>query len=141
MLNFFYHILGILNSFRNPCISEIIYCHLLVIFKSVVQIENSFRMEVPWTVDYCCLNFRALKRRRFIEKKVKNFVDSLYDYDQSGVTDEECSDEEEAALSLKLISQNQSVTRWLISQNWSFTLTVIVKKEKKTSTLTLILMN
>ena len=40
-------------------------------------------------------------------------------------------------LSLKLISQNQSVTRRFISQNWSVTLTVVVKK-KKTSTLTLI---
>ena len=28
---------------------------------------------------------------------MKNFVDSLYDYDYSGVNDEESSDEEEAA--------------------------------------------
>ena len=41
-------------------------------------------------------------------------------------------------LSLKLIIQNQSVTRPLVSQNWSVTLTVIVKK-RKISTLTLIL--
>ena len=41
----------------------------------------------------------------------------------------------------KLISQNQSVTRRLISQNWSVTLTVVVRGKKKTSTLTLILMN
>ena len=43
-------------------------------------------------------------------------------------------------LSLKLISQNQSVTWRLISQNWSVTLIVVFRK-KKTSTLTLILMN
>ena len=43
-------------------------------------------------------------------------------------------------LPLKPISQNQSVTRRLISQNWSVTLTVVLKK-KKTSALTLILMN
>ena len=29
---------------------------------------------------------------------MKNFVDSLYDYDYSGVNDEESSDEEEAAI-------------------------------------------
>ena len=42
---------------------------------------------------------------------------SHYDYDYGGVNDEESSDEEEA-VSLKLISQNQSITRVLISQNW-----------------------
>ena len=47
--------------------------------------------------------------------------------------------QEEAVMSLKLINQNQSVTRRLIRQNWSVTMTVVVKK--KTSTLTLILMN
>ena len=31
-------------------------------------------------------------------EKMKNFVDSLYDYDYSGVNDEESSDEEEAAI-------------------------------------------
>ena len=51
----------------------------------------------------------------------------------------ESSDEEEAAIALKLISENQSVTRRLISQNWSVTLTVVVTM--KTSTLKLILMN
>ena len=29
---------------------------------------------------------------------MKNFVDSIYDYDYSGVNDEESSDEEEAAI-------------------------------------------
>ena len=43
-------------------------------------------------------------------------------------------------LSLKLISQNKSVIRRLISQNWSVTLTAVAEK-KKISTLTLILMN
>ena len=71
---------------------------------------------------------------------MKKFIDTLYDYDYSGVKDEESSDEEEAAIVIETISQNQSVTRRLISQNWSVTPTVVVKK-KKTSTLTLILMN
>ena len=33
-------------------------------------------------------------------EKMKNFVDSLYDYDFSGVNDEESSDEKEAAIAL-----------------------------------------
>ena len=36
---------------------------------------------------------------------MKNTVDSLYDYDCSGVNDKESSAEEELQLSLKLISQ------------------------------------
>ena len=66
-------------------------------------------------------------------EKMKNFVDSLHDYDYSVVNDEESS-----KVSLKLISQNQSVTQRLIRQNWSVTLTVVLKKNK-ISTLTLIL--
>ena len=34
VLKFFYHIFDILNSFSNPCTSETIYCHFLVIFKT-----------------------------------------------------------------------------------------------------------
>ena len=41
---------------------------------------------------------------------------------------------------LKLICQNQSATRPLISQHWSVAVTVVVKK-KKTSTLTLFLIS
>ena len=66
-------------------------------------------------------------------EKMKNFVDSLHDYDYNVVNDEESS-----KVSLKLISQNQSVTQRLIRQNWSITLTVVLKKNK-ISTLTLIL--
>ena len=69
---------------------------------------------------------------------MKNFVDSLYDYDYSGVNDQESSDEE-ATIVIETISQNQSVTWRLISENWSVTLEVVVKK--KTSVLTSILMN
>ena len=36
---------------------------------------------------------------------MKNFVDSLYDYDRSGVKDKESSDEEEAAI---VIENDQS---------------------------------
>ena len=34
-------------------------------------------------------------------EKMKNFVDSLYDYDYSGAKDEESSDEEEAEIVIK----------------------------------------
>ena len=44
---------------------------------------------------------------------MKNIVDSLYDYDWSGVNDEESSAEEELQLSLKLINQtSQSHGGW-----------------------------
>ena len=66
-------------------------------------------------------------------EELKNFVYSLHDYDYSVVNDEESSE-----VSLKLISQNQSVTQRLIRQNWSITLTAVLKKNK-ISTLTLIL--
>ena len=72
---------------------------------------------------------------------MKNFVDSLYDHDYSGVNDEESIDEEEVAVVIETDqSKSVSYTR-LISQNWSVTLTVVVKEKKKTSTLTLFLMN
>ena len=71
---------------------------------------------------------------------MKKNDDSLCDYNYSGENDEESRVKKKLELSLKMISQNHSVTRRLISQNWSVTLTVVVKK-KKTSTLTLILMN
>ena len=47
VLNLFYHIFGILNSFSNPCTSETIYCHFLVIFKSAAQINNPLRTAHP----------------------------------------------------------------------------------------------
>ena len=74
-------------------------------------------------------------------EKMKNFVDSLYDYDYSGVNDGDSSDEEEATIVIETdqsVSHKQSVTRRLVSHNWSVTLTVVVKK---TSMLTLILTN
>ena len=40
----------------------------------------------------------------------------------------------------KFTAADQS-NRWLISQNWSVTLPVVLKTKKKTSTLTLVLMN
>ena len=36
-----------LNSFSNPYTSETIYCHFLVIFKSVTQIDNPLRTSHP----------------------------------------------------------------------------------------------
>ena len=43
----------------------------------------------------CFLNFHAQNRRL---DKLKNFVDSLYDYDHCGVNKEENSDKKEAAI-------------------------------------------
>ena len=73
---------------------------------------------------------------------MKNFVDSLYDYNYSGVNEKESSDEEEAGIVIETDqSKPISYKAWLISQNWSVILKVVVRKKKKTSTLTLILMN
>ena len=45
VLNFFYHVSGILNSFSNPCTSETIYCHSLsslrVLYRSTIQFAFS----------------------------------------------------------------------------------------------------
>ena len=76
-LSFFYHIFGILDSFSNPCISETNHCHFLVI------------EVIPLLLKFSCPEQKTFE-------KLKNFVDSLYDYDYSGVNDEESSDEEVA---------------------------------------------
>ena len=68
---------------------------------------------------------------------MKKSVDSIYDYDYSGVNDEESSDKEEAAIVTET-DQSKPVSHTVADQ--SVSLTVVVKK-KKTSTLTLILMN
>ena len=64
-----------------------------------------------------CLNFRA--RNKTFEK-TKNFVDCLYDYNYSGVNDEENSDEEEAAIATetgqsKWVSQTAADQSKLVS--------------------------
>ena len=51
----------------------------------------SGRLEIPLLLKFSC------KEQKTFEK-MKNFVDSLYDYEYSGVNDEESSDEEEAAI-------------------------------------------
>ena len=62
---------------------------------------------------------------------MKNFVDSLCDYNYSGVKDEESSDEEEAAIVIETDQSKPVVTRRLISQNWSVTVTLIVRSEEE----------
>ena len=52
-------------------------------------------------------------------EKMKYFVDSLYDTITIELTAKKAVMKKKLQLSLKLISQNQSVTRRLISQNWS----------------------
>ena len=47
---------------------------------------------------------------------MKNFVDSLYDYDQSGVNDEETSYEEEAAIVIE-IDQSKPVSHMVADQS------------------------
>ena len=48
-------------------------------------------LEIPLLLTLSCPEQKTFE-------KMKNFVDSLYDYDYSGVNDEESSDEEEAAI-------------------------------------------
>ena len=48
-------------------------------------------LEIPLLLKFSCLEQKTFE-------KMKNFVDSLYDYDYSRVNDEESSDEEEAAI-------------------------------------------
>ena len=60
---------------------------------SYVCRKTMFYNQTSWKFR-CSLNFRARNRRRLL----KNFVDSLYDYDCSGVNDEESSEEQEAAI-------------------------------------------
>ena len=52
-------------------------------------------------------------------EKMKYFVDSLYDTITIELTAKKAVMKKKLQLSLKLISRNQSVTRRLISQNWS----------------------
>ena len=83
----------------------------------------------------CYLNFHARNRRCF--KKWKTFLILFMSKITVELTMKKAVMKKKLQLPLKLISQNPSVTRRLIRQNWSVTLTVVVKK-KKTSTLTLI---
>ena len=48
-------------------------------------------LEIPLLLKFSCPEQKTFE-------KMKNFVDSLYDYDYSGVNDEESSDEEETAI-------------------------------------------
>ena len=48
-------------------------------------------LEIPLLLKFLCPEQKTFE-------KMKNFVDSLYDYDYSGVNDEESSDEEETAI-------------------------------------------
>ena len=63
----------------------------------------------PLNKFHCCLNFCARNRKRL--KKFKNLkdVDSLYDYDYSTVSNEESSDEEQAAIVIET-DQSKPVT-------------------------------
>ena len=63
-------------------------------------------LEIPLLLKFSCPEQKTFE-------KMKNFVDSLYDYDYSGVNDKESSDEEEAAIvietdQLKLVSYTDS---------------------------------
>ena len=55
-------------------------------------------LEIPLLLKFSCPEQKTFE-------KMKNVVDSLYDYDYSGVNDEESSDEEEAAI---IIETDQS---------------------------------
>ena len=84
------------------------------------------------------LNFSCSEQKTF--EKIKNLlILFMITITVELTTNKAVVKKKKLQLLLKLISQNQSVTRRLIGQNWSVTLAVVVKK--KTSTLTLILMN
>ena len=61
---------------------------------------------------------------------MKNFVDSLYDYDYSGVNDEESSDEEEAAIVTET-DQSKSVSHTAADQSKLVSYTDSSKKEEE----------
>ena len=71
-----------------------------------------------------------------MSEKIKKIVDSICDYNYSGDNDEESRDKEEAAI----IIENDQLKPFSDTATDQSKLTVVVKK-KKTSTLTLILMN
>ena len=63
-------------------------------------------LEIPLLLKFSCPEQKTFE-------KMKNFVDSLHDYDYSGVNDEESSDEEETAIVIetdqsKLVSYTDS---------------------------------
>ena len=68
-------------------------------------------LEIPLLLKFLCPEQKTFE-------KMKKFVDSLYDYDYSGVNDEESSHEEEAAIVIEIDQSNQFVTRRLMSQNF-----------------------
>ena len=84
------------------------------------------------------LKFSCPEQKTF--EKTKNFVDSLYDYDYSGVNEEESSGEEEAALVIET-DQSKPASHTAGDQSKLVSSLTVVLKKKKTSTLTLILMN
>ena len=51
-------------------------------------LQSNF-LEIPLLLKFSCPDWKTCE-------KMKNFVDSLYDYDYGGVNDEESSEEEEA---------------------------------------------
>ena len=93
------------------------------------SIPSGGGLEIPLLLKFSCPEQKKLKALLIL------FMISI----TVELTTKKAGMKKKLQLSLKLINQNQSVTRQLISQNWSVTLTVVVKK--KISTLTLILMN
>ena len=62
--------------------------------------KTCFTIKLPWKGSQLeiplLLNLSCTEQITF--EKMKNFIDSLYDYEYSGVNDKESSDEEEAAI-------------------------------------------
>ena len=71
---------------------------------------------------------------------MKNFVNSFYDYNYSGVNDEERSDEEEVAIVIET-DQSKSVSHAAANQAKLVSCTDSSSEEKEDSTLMLILTN
>ena len=78
--------------------------------------ETTFNNVNPLVPDVLTslLKFSCLEQMTF--DKIKNFVDSLYDYEYSGVNDKESSHEEEAAIVHK-IDQSKPVNHTVADQS------------------------
>ena len=86
-------------------------------------------LEIPLLLKFSCPEQKTFE-------KMKNFVDSLYDYDYCGVNDEESSDEEEAAIVIET-DQLKPVSHTAANQSKLFSHTDSSSEVEGESTLTL----
>ena len=82
---------------------------LRVLYRPTIHCAWKFLgLEIPLLLKFSCPEQKTFE-------KMKNFIDSLYDYDYSGVNDEESSDEEEAAIVIET-DQSKPVSHTAVYQ-------------------------